>query len=199
MYAVVKRISDFFSALLVLLIGFPFFFIIGIWIALESRGGVFYRQERIGKNGKPFGLLKFRSMRKDADKNSRITVGNRDPRITRSGRWIRKFKIDEFPQLLNVMKGEMSVVGPRPEVKEYVDLYTKEQRKVLSVTPGLTDYASIEYIKENELLAKSDDPQKTYIEEIMPAKLALNLQYIKDQSFGTDLRVIFKTIFKIFR
>ena len=199
MYAVIKRTSDFVSAFLVLLIGFPFFLIVGVWIALESRGGVFYRQERIGKNGKPFGLFKFRSMRKNADKNSRITVGNRDPRITKSGRWIRKFKIDEFPQLINVIKGEMSVVGPRPEVKEYVDLYTDEQRKVLSVTPGLTDYASIEYINENELLAASDDPQKTYIEEVMPAKLELNMQYIKDQSFVTDLKVIFKTIGKIFR
>lgn len=199
MYAFVKRCSDLISSIVVLLLGLPFFTIIALWIAFESKGGIFYKQERIGRDGMPFYLFKFRSMRKNADKSSRITVGNRDPRITRLGYFIRKFKIDEFPQLINVIKGEMSVVGPRPEVKEYVEMYSEEQKKVLEVKPGLTDYASLKYINENVLLAQSDDPQKTYIEEIMPAKLALNLKYIEDQSFIVDLKVIFKTIFGIFK
>lgn len=199
MYAFVKRCSDLISSIVVLLLGLPFFLIIALWIAFESKGGIFYKQERIGRDGMPFYLFKFRSMRKNADKSSRITVGNRDPRITRSGYFIRKFKIDEFPQLINVIKGEMSVVGPRPEVKEYVEMYSEEQKKVLEVKPGLTDYASLKYINENALLAQSDDPQKTYIEEIMPSKLALNLKYIEDQSFIVDLKVIFKTIFGIFK
>ncbi len=136
-------------------------------------------------------------MRPNTEHKGQLTVGERDPRITRIGAFIRKFKIDEFPQLLNVIKGEMSIVGPRPEVKKYVDLYSEEQLKVLLVRPGLSDYASIEYINENELLGKSDDPEKTYIEEIMPAKLELNLKYIKEQGLMTDLKIIFRTFAKI--
>lgn len=138
-------------------------------------------------------------MRPDSDKGSLITIGGRDSRITKEGYFLRKYKLDELPQLINILKGEMSVVGPRPEVKRYVDLYTKNQLQVLSVRPGLTDWASLYYIDENELLGKSEDPEKTYIEEIMPAKLALNLKYIEESGLKTDLKIIFKTIAKIFR
>lgn len=194
-----KRLFDIVSSLLVLIIFSPVFLIISLIIAIGSKGGVFYKQERIGRNGKPFLLYKFRSMRPNSDKASLITVGGRDSRITREGYFLRKYKLDELPQLINILKGEMSVVGPRPEVKKYVDLYTEEQRKVLSVRPGLTDWASLYYIDENELLGKSSDPEKTYIDEIMPAKLELNLKYIQEAGLLTDLEIIFKTIFKIFR
>jgi lipopolysaccharide/colanic/teichoic acid biosynthesis glycosyltransferase len=166
-------------------------------IILESKGGVFYKQERIGKNGNPFYLLKFRSMRTDADKLGKLTVGMRDPRITRIVYFIRKFKLDEFPQFINVLKGEMSIVGPRPDVKEYVDLYSSEERKVLEVKPGITDYASLEYFEESDLLAKSPNPEKTYIEEIMPAKLKLNQKYISNTTLLVDLKIIFLTAKRI--
>ena len=136
-----KRIFDIFFSLIILAVFFPFGLIIAVLIAIESKGGIFYRQERIGKNQVPFHLFKYRTMRKDADKSGKLTVGMRDPRITRTGYYLRKFKLDEFPQFLNVLIGEMSIVGPRPEVKEYVDLYTSEQLKVLSVKPGITEYA----------------------------------------------------------
>ena len=138
-------------------------------------------------------------MRSDSEKSGQITIGGRDPRITKIGYLLRKFKLDEFPQLLNVILGHMSIIGPRPEVRKYVDMYSKEQLKVLSVRPGLSDFASIEYINENELLGKSDNPEKTYIEEIMPTKLQLNLTYIEQKSFGTDIKLIFKTIGKILK
>jgi lipopolysaccharide/colanic/teichoic acid biosynthesis glycosyltransferase len=170
---------------------------IAIWISLESKGGVFYRQERIGKNGIQFRILKFRSMRKDADKLGKLTVGMRDPRITRSGYFIRKYKLDEFPQFMNVLKGEMSIVGPRPEVKEYTDLYTIEQRKILSVKPGITDFASLAYFKENEILGSSDDPEKTYIEQVMPAKLELNLAYIQNPGIVQDVKIMWRTFVKL--
>jgi lipopolysaccharide/colanic/teichoic acid biosynthesis glycosyltransferase len=135
----------------------------------------------------------------DAEKKGpQITVGNRDPRVTQVGQLIRKYKIDELPQLINILKGEMSVVGPRPEVKKYVDLYDKEQLRILSVRPGLTDYASIEYVNENDILAKYPDPEKAYIEIIMPAKLELNLKYIKEMSLLVDLKIIFRTIENVF-
>lgn len=164
---------------------------------LESRGGIFYAQERIGQVGKPFQLLKFRSMRKDADKAGKLTIGMRDSRITKSGYFIRKFKLDEFPQFINVLKGEMSVVGPRPEVEEYVALYTKEQAEILNVKPGITDLASLEYFKENELLGKSENPRKTYIEEVMPAKIELNKKYIANPSLSHDIKIIWKTFLKV--
>lgn len=172
---------------------FPFFVFLAVWISLESKGGIFYKQWRIGKDGIPFQLLKFRSMFVGSDISSRITVG-RDPRITHSGHFIRKFKLDEFPQLINVIVGDMSIVGPRPEVEEYVLLYNEEQKEVLTVRPGISDYASIEYMDENTLLSKAENPQKTYVEEIMPAKLILNLKYIKNQSFQEDVKLILLTI-----
>lgn len=177
----------------------PLFIVIALWIVIDDPGPVFYRQQRVGLNGKDFGLIKFRSMRTGADKMSLITIGERDPRVTRAGYYIRKYKLDELPQLINVLIGDMSLVGPRPEVRKYVDLYTPEQRKVLSVKPGITDYASIEYIDENALLAKSNDSDKTYVEEIMPAKIALNMRYINHQTVGEYIKIIVLTFVKIIR
>lgn len=192
-----KRIFDTVCSIIILILFFPIGLIISIFILLESRGGIFYRQERIGRYGKPFKLFKFRSMRKNADKSGKLTVGMKDARITKTGYFIRKFKLDEFPQFINVISGDMSIVGPRPEVKEYVDLYTDEQRLILNVRPGITDLASLEYFKENELLGKSDDPQKTYIEEIMPAKIELNKQYLANPTLGNDLKIMWKTFVRI--
>jgi len=188
-----KRLMDLFTALLVLVLFLPFGILISLLILLESSGGVFYRQERIGLKGKPFYLLKFRSMRPNADLQGKLTVGERDPRVTRIGFFIRKFKLDEFPQFINVLKGEMSVVGPRPEVAEYVALYSENQRRVLDVKPGITDEASITYFEENKLLSKSTNPQKTYIEEIMPEKIRINLAYQERATVWTDLGVVWKT------
>ena len=173
-----KRQFDILSSLIILTFFFPFGLTIALIISITSKGGVFYRQERIGKDGVPFRLFKFRTMKPGSDKAGLLTVGINDSRITPIGGFLRKFKLDEFPQFLNVLSGEMSIVGPRPEVKKYVDLYTPEQREVLKVNPGITDYASIEYYNENEILGNSSDPQKTYIEEVMPAKLELNKKYI---------------------
>lgn len=194
-----KRLFDLIVSFIILLIFLPFGIIVSLAILFESRGGVFYFQERIGKNGLPFKLWKFRSMRKDSDKSGKLTVGMRDPRITRSGIFIRKYKLDEFPQFINVLKGEMSIVGPRPEVKEYVDMYTAEQRQILNVKPGITDLASLEYFKENELLGNSEDPQKTYIEEIMPAKIELNKKYISNPTICADIKIMWQTFLKIIR
>ena len=191
-----KRLFDILSSLIVLLLCLPFLIIISIIISIESRGGVIFSQVRVGKDGREFKLYKLRSMRMNTEKSRQLTVGA-DARITRTGRFIRKFKLDELPQLINIIIGDMSVVGPRPEVPKYVALYTAEQRKVLSVRPGLTDYASIQYINESEVLGESEDPEKTYIAEVMPAKLKLNLKYVEEQSFATDLKLIFKTIGRI--
>ncbi len=173
--------------------------IVAIWIVIDDPGPIFYRQQRVGLHGRDFRLWKFRSMRVNADKGHLITVGERDPRITHAGYYIRKYKLDELPQLINVLIGDMSLVGPRPEVRKYVDLYTPEQRKVLSVRPGITDYASIEYIDENAILAKAIDPDKTYVEEIVPAKIALNMRYINNQTLIEYLRIIIFTFVKIIR
>jgi len=193
-----KRLFDILFSLFILLFFLPIGIVISLLILLESRGGVFYKQERIGKNGIPFYLLKFRSMRTNADKLGKLTVGMNDPRITRIGYFIRKFKLDEFPQFINVLKGEMSIVGPRPDVKEYVDLYTNEQLQILIVKPGITDYASLEYFEESDLLAKSSNPEKTYIEEIMPEKIKLNHKYIANPTLFVDLKIIFLTAKRIF-
>ena len=191
------RLFDILFSTIGLLVLSPLFLIIYIIIIIESKGGGFYSQTRVGKNGIPFAIYKFRSMRTDADKHGLITVGGRDPRITRIGYYIRKYKIDELPQLWNVLVGDMSLVGPRPEVQKYVDLYTEEQRKVLSVRPGITDYASIEYVDENILLAKSDNPDRTYIEVVMPAKIVLNMKYINNKSLKEYFKIIFLTLAKI--
>ncbi|MDY6327633.1 MAG: sugar transferase [Bacteroidales bacterium] len=194
-----KRLFDIAVSLVVLVIGFPFALIVAAIIVADSPGGVFYVQNRVGRGNTDFRLLKFRTMRTDADKSGLLTVGGRDPRITRVGRFLRKYKIDELPQFLNILAGDMSVVGPRPEVRKYVDMYSPEQMKVLSVRPGLTDYASIKYVDENEILAKSDDPEQTYINVIMPDKLRLNIEYIERMSMKEDLRIIFMTISAVFR
>ncbi len=193
----VKRIFDITLSLILLSMFFPFGLLISVWILIESSGGVFYKQARIGQKGIPFKMFKFRSMRQNSDKLGQLTVGMRDPRITRSGYFIRKYKLDEFPQFINVLKGDMSIVGPRPEVQEFVDLYTIEQRKILNVKPGITDYASLEYFKENELLGLSDDPRKTYIEEIMPAKIELNMKYIQHPGLLNDIKIMWRTFLKI--
>ncbi len=192
-----KRIFDILFSLIVLAVFLPFGIVIALIILLTSKGGVFYVQKRIGRHEKPFGLLKFRTMRKDADKLGKLTVGMRDPRITGIGYFLRKYKLDEFPQFINVLLGSMSVVGPRPEVKEYVDLYTPAQKQVLNVKPGITDYASLEYFEENELLGKSTDPRKTYIEEVMPAKLELNKKYASNPSLGQDVKIVWKTFVRV--
>jgi lipopolysaccharide/colanic/teichoic acid biosynthesis glycosyltransferase len=194
-----KRLFDILFSGFVIICFLPIGGILAILILIESKGGVFFRQERIGRNGIPFFLLKFRSMKTDSESKGKITVGTRDPRITKIGYYIRKYKLDEFPQFINVLKGEMSIVGPRPEVKEYVDLYTEEQRKILSVKPGITDYASLAYFHENELLAKSDNPQQTYINEVMPEKIKLNEKYLSNPTLSQDLVIIGKTFAKIFR
>ena len=193
-----KRLFDIVSSGIGLLCLAPIFVVMAIWIKLDSRGPVFYRQTRVGRYGRDFRIFKFRSMRVGSDKGRQITVGERDPRITRSGYFIRRYKIDELPQLINVFLGDMSVVGPRPEVRKYVDLYSEEQRKVFQVRPGITDLASIKYRNENELLSQVDDPDTYYIDVIMPDKLAINLEYIRHQSFMGDIKIIFNTLFKIF-
>ena len=195
----VIRFFDFVLSLVGLVILAPIFIVLAVWIKIDSVGPVFYKQIRVGQNGKDFGLFKFRSMVVDADKKGLITVGGRDPRITRSGYFIRKYKLDELPQLINVLVGDMSLVGPRHEVRKYVELYDDEQNKVLSVKPGITDYASIEYMDENEILGKSTDPEKTYIEEIMPEKIKYNMKYIKNRSLIEYFKIIFLTILKIIR
>ena len=193
------RFCDIVLSCLGLLLLSPVFVVVAVWIVIDNPGPIFYRQMRVGKDGKDFGLLKFRSMRVGADKSSLITIGEHDSRITRAGYYIRKYKLDELPQLWNVLVGDMSLVGPRPEVRKYVDMYTDEQRLVLSVRPGITDYASIEYIDENRILAQAEDPDRTYIEEIMPAKIAMNMRYIEHQTLGEYLKIIFLTFAKIIR
>lgn len=194
-----KRAFDFVLSLLGLIIFFPVLLVISILIILDSKGGVFFGQKRVGKDETLFKLIKFRTMHTGSDKKGLLTVGHKDKRITHVGYFLRKSKLDELPQLLNILKGDMSFVGPRPEVPRYVEMYNEDQLKVLQVRPGLTDYASLEYIHESELLAKSENPEKTYIEEIMPAKLKLNQKYIREKSFFTDLKIIGKTMLKIIK
>ena len=165
-----------------------------MWIKVDSKGPVFYRQTRVGWHNKDFRIFKFRSMRVGSDRGSLVTIGGRDPRITKSGYYIRKYKLDEFPQLINVLIGDMSLVGPRPEVRHYVDYWTPEQMRVLDVRPGITDPASIKFRNENELMAQADDPEQYYINVIMQEKLRLYLEYVDNQSFLYDLRLIFATL-----
>jgi len=193
-----KRLFDIVFSMVLLLLLSPLFIIIIIAVITDSKGGAFFGQIRVGKNEKPFRLLKFRTMRPNSESSGQITIGARDNRITRVGYSLRKYKLDELPQLFNVLIGEMSMVGPRPEVPKYVALYSVEQKRVLSIKPGITDYASLEYFEESELLAKSSNPEKTYIEEVMPKKLELNLQYVNNHSFNDDMKIILKTIQRIF-
>ncbi len=195
----IKRWFDILTTFTGLVLLLPFLIVIALAIIADSRGGVFYRQVRVGRGGKKFGLYKFRTMVPDADKQGQLTVGGRDPRVTAVGHFLRTYKLDELPQFINILAGDMSVVGPRPEVPRYVNLYTTAQKKVLTVRPGLTDYASLEFINESEILGRSNDPEQCYIAEVMPAKLQLNLRYIREAGFFTDLRIIFRTMVKIIR
>ena len=191
-----KRIFDFVFSFLGLVMVLPIFIIISILIEITSKGGVFYRQIRVGKNNKDFKIFKFRIMHVNADLLGLLTVGGRDPRITKIGYYLRKYKIDELPQLINVLNGDMSFVGPRPEVRKYVNLYSEKHLKVLNVKPGITDVASIKFRNENEILAHQEEPNQYYIDVIMPTKIEINLEYIKERSFLKDVGVILKT-FKV--
>ena len=192
-----KRLFDIVASGLGLIVLSPLFIVLAIWIKLDSKGPVFYRQVRVGRGNKDFRIYKFRSMRVGADKGSLVTIGGHDPRVTRSGYFIRKFKFDELPQLINVFLGDMSLVGPRPEVRHYVDYWTPEQMHVLDVRPGITDPASIKFLNENELMEKAEDPEKYYIEVIMQEKIKLYLEYVEKHSFFYDLGLIFKTFWVI--
>lgn len=195
----IKRVFDFIAALAGLIFLAPLFVVVACWIKLDSNGPVFFRQQRVGRHGIPFHIFKFRTMVVDTESKSQITVGN-DARITGAGNFLRHYKIDELPQLINVLLGEMSLVGPRPEVPRYVACYPKDMREiVLSVPPGITDWAAIKYKDESNLLGLADNSEQTYIEEIMPAKLEYYVRYVKERSFLTDLRIIFITLFAIAR
>ena len=192
-----SRLFDILSSLVGILFLSPFLLLISLLIIMDSGLPVFYFQERIGLHGKPFQLLKFRSMKTGSDKKGLLTIGSGDSRITKMGFFLRKYKLDEIPQLFNVLKGDMALVGPRPEVRKYVELYNDEQKQILNVRPGITDLASIEYINENDLLASSSDPEDSYIKEVMPHKIQINLMYLKERSFFKDIQVIIKTLGKI--
>ncbi|HOY32079.1 MAG TPA: sugar transferase [Bacteroidales bacterium] len=194
-----KRIFDIFFAVIGILTVLPLMVFLFVLVVLESRGGFFYVQKRVGKNGIDFKLLKIRTMYKDADKKGLLTVGEDDKRITRIGRSLRAYKIDELPQLFNILSGDMSFVGPRPEVRKYVDLYSNEQLRVLSVRPGLTDFASLLYYNESKLMGGYQNYEEVYIKTIMPRKLRLNLIYIKKHNICLDMKIILKTILKWFR
>ena len=192
-----KRIFDVVFAILCLVLFSPLLILIAILIKLDSKGPVIFKQIRVGRNMKDFHLAKFRTMYVTQGNSSLLTIGNRDNRITRIGYWLRKYKLDELPQLLNVLKGQMSFVGPRPEVRKYVNLYNEEQRYVLSVKPGITDWASVEFCNENELLKHAEDPETYYIERIIPAKIKQNMRYIKHNDILTDFKIIWLTINRI--
>ena len=193
------RFFDILFSIIGLVLLSPLFTVLYLLIRIESQGGGFYSQERIGKNGKPFKLFKFRSMRIGSDKKGLITIGEKDNRITKTGFILRKYKLDELPQLWNVFIGDMSLVGPRPEVKKYTDLYTEEQKQVLQVRPGITDWASIKYVDENKMLGESKDPDDAYVNLIMPNKIKLNMVYIQHQTLGEYFKIIFTTFKEIVR
>ena len=189
-----KRIFDIVASGCGLILLSPLFLVLAIWIKLDSKGPVFYRQVRVGRNNMDFRIFKFRSMRDGSDRGSLVTIGGHDSRITRSGFILRKFKLDELPQLINVFAGDMSLVGPRPEVRHYVDFWTPEQMHVLDVRPGITDPASIKFRNENDLLDKADNPEEYYINVIMQEKIRLYLEYVENHSLWYDIKLIFKTI-----
>ena len=191
------RMFDIFFSVIGLILSSPIFLVFAIWIKVDSLGKVFFKQTRVGQHGRAFSLLKFRTMRPMSEQLGQLTIGNRDPRITNSGLALRKYKLDELPQLINVLRGEMSLVGPRPEVPKYVKLYTRDQKRVLEVKPGITDTASLAYFNENEVLAASDNPEITYINEIMPAKLKFNMEFIEASSLRSYFSIIYRTIIKI--
>jgi lipopolysaccharide/colanic/teichoic acid biosynthesis glycosyltransferase len=191
------RFFDLLFSVIGLILLSPLFIIISLWIKLDSSGPVFFIQTRVGRFGQDFKLFKFRSMHCKMEQSGLLTVGERDPRITRSGFFIRKYKLDELPQLINVLLADMSIVGPRPEVRKYVNMYTEEQKVVLLYKPGITDYASIVFRNENELLAGSGNPEDLYIRLIMPEKLRLNLEFVTDRKLSKYFKIIFLTIFSL--
>jgi lipopolysaccharide/colanic/teichoic acid biosynthesis glycosyltransferase len=194
---VIKRVFDISFSLVGLIMLSPLFFLIAYLIKREDGGPVFYRGVRIGQFGKPFRIYKFRTMVVDAEKIGGPSTADDDPRITKIGKFIRKYKLDELPQLINVLKGEMSIVGPRPEVPFYVNMFTEEEKKILSVKPGITDWASLWNPDEGAILAGSSDPEKTYMEKIRPIKIKLQLKYVEERSFLTDLKIIFLTVLTV--
>ncbi len=194
----IKRLFDILFSLFALLLFAPFFILISILVLFSGKGGIFFFQTRVGKGNKDFQIFKFRTMIPDSEKLGQLTVGDKDNRITKVGYYLRKLKVDEVPQLINVLMGDMSVVGPRPEVRKYVNMYNAEQLRVLEVKPGITDWASLKYFSESELMGKSANPEKTYIEKIMPEKLSINLEYINNRSLATDIKIIAKTIGRVF-
>lgn len=196
-YLVKKRLFDLVCATVGLLLASPLFLFISLWIKLDSRGPIFFRQRRVGLNGRHFWICKFRTMVHDAPRRGKEITVSGDPRITRAGRFLRKYKLDELPQLFNVIRGEMSLVGPRPEVPRYVELYDQQQKQVLSMLPGVTDEASIRYRNENELLGGREDAEKIYIEVVMPDKLRLNLAYMEEASMKKDIAILFRTLLAI--
>lgn len=198
MYLITKRIIDVLVAGISLMLLSPVFLLIAIAVKADSRGPVFYLQKRVGLNRRIFSIIKFRTMHTGADRHGLLTVGYHDNRITRTGKFLRRFKLDELPQLINVLTGDMSLVGPRPEVEKYVNLYNAEQLKVLEAKPGITDPVSISFFDENDLLAGYDNPEEGYINEVMPEKLRLNLAYINQRNISSDLMILFKTIVRIF-
>ena len=193
-----KRIFDIALSLFGLIILLPFMLVVAILIKIDSKGPIFFKQVRVTKDGKEFKIFKYRTMRVGSDKYSQITVG-KDGRITKLGSFLRKYKLDEIPQLINVLIGDMSLVGPRPEVPKYVALYTDEQKEILKVRAGITDYASIEFSDENDLLASEEDPEKAYIEKVMSRKIELNKKYLSEISILTDIKIILLTIKKILK
>ncbi|HLS37346.1 MAG TPA: sugar transferase [Sphingobacterium bovisgrunnientis] len=192
-----KRLIDVIGASIGIVLLSPLFILIAILIVMDSNGPVFFKQQRVGLNMRDFYLIKFRTMHVVQNTNILLTIGNKDSRITRVGYWLRKYKLDELPQLFNVFRGEMSLVGPRPEVRKYVNLYNDQQRYVLSIKPGITDWASVEFCNESELLAKAEDPETYYITNIVPIKISQNLRYIAQRSVLTDIKIIWQTINKI--
>jgi lipopolysaccharide/colanic/teichoic acid biosynthesis glycosyltransferase len=194
-----KRIFDFIFSFTLLLLLSPFLLFAALAIKITDGGNVFYMAPRIGLRGKPFRMFKFRSMVLNADKMGASSTTANDSRLTSTGKFLRKYKLDELPQLINVLIGEMSFVGPRPQIKWAVDLYTEEEKRVLEVKPGITDYASLKFHNEGEILAGSTDPDKTYMEKIHPHKMKLALEYVNDHSLMTDIKIIFLTFIRIFK
>ncbi|WPU95299.1 sugar transferase [Mucilaginibacter sabulilitoris] len=192
-----KRIFDVCLALTGIILFAPLFIIIAVMIRVDSKGGVFYIQRRVGRFGVDFSLFKFRTMYTDSDRGGLLTIGFHDYRITPTGYWLRKYKLDELPQLFNILIGDMSFVGPRPEVRKYVELYTPYQQRVLTIKPGITDWASIHYFNENELLAHAEEPEKLYVSKIIPSKINYNLSYIDQHDLWTDVKIIYQTIKRV--
>jgi len=195
----IKRLFDIIFSFLGLIFLFPLLVIIALLIKIESKGPIFYLQKRVGKHNKDFKIFKFRTMFIGSDKKGLLTLGDKDPRVTKTGYILRKYKLDEFPQLINVLVGNMSFVGPRPEVRKYINHYSKEDLMILSVKPGITDYASIEFRDEAELLKATNNPEKLYLESILPQKIALNKKYINSKNLFIDLNIIFKTILTVIK